>query len=139
MVEIDFTYNGTILTILCNLEDKLKDICQKFATKADLDLESLLFLCNGKQLDLDSLLSQLKIDSNKINILVYDNNYLDKLFLKFNLKDIKNNSYDIVIYFSGNLEIMAEHKDIFPKKKYKNSFSLNELKNKSNFLKYMIQ
>ena len=30
---------------------------------------------------------------------------------------------------------MAEHKDIFPKKKYKNSFSLNELKNKSKFFK----
>ena len=62
MAEIDFTYSGKVITVLCNLDDKLKDVCQKFTTKAQLDLEQLLFLYNGTRLNLDSQLNQLKID-----------------------------------------------------------------------------
>ena len=48
----------------------------------------------------------------KINILVYDNYYMEKLFLEFILKDRNNKRID----FSVNLDIIAEHKDTFLKK-----------------------
>ena len=135
MAEIAFLYNGKTTIIQANLNDIFRDICKKFVTKTELDLEGLLFLYNGNQLNLDLQVNQIKINSKKINILVYDNNNTENLSLKFNLKDINNNEYDITIDFSENLDIKAEYKDIFPKKIYKNSFNLEELKNKSKFFK----
>ena len=135
MVEIEFVYDGKGTIIQANLDDICRDICQKYAIKAQLDLKELFFLYNGYKLNLDSQLNQLKINSKKINILVYDNNYSEKLSLKFILKDINNNEYDITIDFSNNLNIIAIYNNIFPKKIYKNSFSLEELKNKSKFFK----
>ena len=136
MTEVEFIYNGITTIIQCNLTDKLENICQKFSTKVQIELKDLFFLHNGSQLNFDSELNQLKLNSEKIKILVYNNNNnVEKLSLKFNLKDINNIKYDINIYFSLNLDILAEYKDIFPKKVYKNSFSLEELKNKSKFFK----
>ena len=136
MTEVEFIYNGIPTIIQCNLTDKLENICQKFSTKAQIELKDLFFLHNGSQLNFDSELNQLKLNSEKIKILVYNNNNnVEKLSLKFNLKDINNIKYDINIYFSLNLDIIAEYKNIFPKKVYKNSFSLEELKNKSKFFK----
>jgi len=136
MTEVEFIYNGIPTIIQCNLTDKLENICLKFSTKMQIESKDLLFLHNGSQLNFDSELNQLKLNSEKIKILVYNsNNNVEKLSLKFNLKDINNIKYDIIIYFSLNLDIIAEYKDIFPKKLYKNSFSLEELKNKSKFFK----
>ena len=47
MVEIEFIYNGKKSIIQSNLNDILRDICQKFSDKAQLDLKELLFLYNG--------------------------------------------------------------------------------------------
>ena len=135
MAEIAFLYNGKTTIIQANLNDIFRDICKKFVTKTLLDLEGLLFLYNGNQLNFDLQVNQIKINSKKINILVFDTNYSENLSLKFNLKDINNNEYDIIIVFSETLDIKAEYKDIFPKKIYKNSFNLEELKNKSKFFK----
>ena len=135
MVEIEFIYNGKKTIIQANINDTFRDICQKFVTKTQLDLKGLLFLYNGNKLNFDLQLNQIKINSQNINILVYDNNNIENLSLKFNLKDINNNEYDIIIVFSETLDIKAEYKDTFPKKIYKNKFSLEELKNKSKFFK----
>ena len=135
MVEIEFIYEGKGTIIQANLDDICRDICQKYAIKAQLDLKELFFLYNGFKLNLDSQLNQLKINSKKLNILVFDNNYSENLSLKFNLTDLNNNEYDITIDFSNNLNIIAIYNNIFPKKIYKNSFSLEDLKNKSKFFK----
>ena len=133
MENIEFIYNGNKTIIQCNLNDKLENICQKFATKVQVNLNELLFLYNGEELNLDLKLNKLKINAEVIKILVYNNN--KKLLLKFNLTDINNNVYAITIDFSQNLDIIVECKDKLSQKIFKNSFSLEELKKKSKFFK----
>ena len=38
-----FTLDGVDVTIQCSKEDKIKDICQKFANKVQKNINSLLF------------------------------------------------------------------------------------------------
>ena len=46
-----FIYDKVKTPIKCRKEDKIKDICNKFAS---IDINSLKFIYNGKELDLDS-------------------------------------------------------------------------------------
>ncbi len=48
-----FTLDGINITIQCLTSDKMKDICQKFATKAERNLNSLVFLYGGSLINLD--------------------------------------------------------------------------------------
>ena len=45
--KIIFNFEGRDLTIQCSPEDKIKDICQKCATKIDSNINSLIFLYGG--------------------------------------------------------------------------------------------
>ena len=42
--KIIFNLEGIKITIQCSQEDKIKDICQKYATKIDSNIKSLFFL-----------------------------------------------------------------------------------------------
>ena len=53
MAKVVFTFNNADVTIDCSKEEKMRDICQKFATKIKTDLNSLIFLNDKKQLNLD--------------------------------------------------------------------------------------
>jgi len=135
MTEIEFIYNGQSLIMQSNLEDNLNDICQLFANKIKKDLKLMIFLYKGNQLNINIKIKELKSNSEKIKILVYDNGFTEKLLLKFNLKDKDNNLYNINLDLSLNFDITAEYKAPNNTKIYKNSFTLNELKNKSKFFK----
>ena len=52
--KVIFTYEGIDETIDCSKEDKMKDICQKYSSKIESNLDSLLFLYGGNQLNLES-------------------------------------------------------------------------------------
>ena len=71
-----FTFNGINTKIQCNKEDKMKDICIKFVNKIGIDINSIYFLYNGIQLNLDLILNQqineIDRDKNEMNILVYE-------------------------------------------------------------------
>ena len=51
MALANFTFNGIKTTIQCVKEDKMKNICAKFASKIDKEINSLYFLYNGNQLN----------------------------------------------------------------------------------------
>jgi len=74
MINAIFTFKGINTVIQCNKEDKMKDICSKYANKIGIDINLIYFLYNGMQLDLD-LNQQLYIidkDKNEMNILVFE-------------------------------------------------------------------
>ena len=49
MAQIEFTFNGIFTTIQCNLNEKMKDICQRFKDKVGLDNDrNLIYSYNGK-------------------------------------------------------------------------------------------
>ena len=66
-----FTLDGVDVTIQCSKEDKIKDICQKFGNKVQKNINSLLFLYGGNQLNFLSSFKDLAKDKNEIKILVY--------------------------------------------------------------------
>ena len=44
MVNVVFLFNGKELSIQCTKEDKMKDICNRFAIEIDININSLLYL-----------------------------------------------------------------------------------------------
>jgi len=66
-----FTLDGVDVTIQCSKEDKIKDICQKFANKVQKNINSLLFLYEGNQLNFLSSFKELAKNKNEIKVLVY--------------------------------------------------------------------
>ena len=65
MAEAIFNYNGVNTVIQCNLEEKMKDIMNKFSNKIQKDLNSLNFIY-----DADKLKEDLKFKDLKIQILI---------------------------------------------------------------------
>ena len=52
-VNVVFTLDGCDVTIQCSEEEKMKDICQKYSTKVQKNMNSLIFLYGGNQLNLE--------------------------------------------------------------------------------------
>ena len=70
-----FNFQGIDIQIQCSKEEKMKDICQKFATKIERNVNSLVFLYGGSNLNFQlSFKEQANIidkERNKMNVLVY--------------------------------------------------------------------
>ena len=128
MCTVEFIYKGYSTFIQCNYNDKMKDIFIKFATKAQLDINSIYFLYDGITINKELILEQINKGKDTIIILVNDIN--SSKTLKFNL-----NNYNIIITFAQYFDIKAELGESLNKKIYNGSFSIEELKSKSKFFK----
>ena len=78
MAKVIFKYSGIETLIQCKIEDKLKDICERYVIKIQKDINKLIFIYGGITLNLDLQLKEVinKMDRQdlKMNILVYDTN-----------------------------------------------------------------
>ena len=88
----NFEYNGIKISIQCNPNDKMLNICKKFTEKLYIDLKSNYFIYSGNPVNFDLTLSQIinnddKI-KNQINILVYSNYSSNNNSQKIISKDI---------------------------------------------------
>ena len=72
MSEIIFIYNGQNITIQCNVNQKMKNICINLSNKINTDINSLTFLYGGMILNLEKKFNEITTE-NKITILVYKN------------------------------------------------------------------
>ena len=106
-----FSLNGENLTIKCSTEDKMKDICQKYSIKINKNMDSLLFLYEGKEINFDlSFKEQANIiDRNNHNliILVHKNNNktnnINNDIILSNTINTNSNSGNANCLKSGNL------------------------------------
>ena len=79
MVEANaiFTLDGEDLTIQCKIEDKMKDICEKYSKKINKEMNSLLFLYGGKQVNFDIKFKEqanpFDIKNSEMKIVAYKN------------------------------------------------------------------
>ena len=48
---VKFTFEQQNVIIQCSTDDNMKDICQKYANKMELDINSLIFLYAGGNLN----------------------------------------------------------------------------------------
>ena len=74
-VNVIFTLDGIPLSIQCTENDIMKDICQKYANKINRNINSLVFLYGGNQLNFNLKYKDVITDkgSNEMKILVYSN------------------------------------------------------------------
>ena len=74
---VKFTFEQKNVIIQCSTDDNMKDICQKYANKMELDINSLIFLYAGDnlnfQLSFKEQANELDIKRNEMNVLVYKN------------------------------------------------------------------
>jgi len=103
-----FSFEGRDINMQCSKDDKMKDICQKFANKIKRNFNSLYFLYGGNQLNFQlSFKEQANLidkERNKMKVLVYKNDS-DELScpkcggkINFNneiINDIKSSIYNI--------------------------------------------
>ena len=83
MKSLKFNYKGNEITIKCKGEDKMKKICEEYAIKINIDIDILIFLYNGKELNLNlkynEIINQIDTQRNEMNVLVYiDDNKIIK-------------------------------------------------------------
>jgi WD40 repeat protein len=78
MATANFTYEGIKTAIQCLKEDKMKDVCKKYTSKIEKDINSLYFIYNGNKINYDlSFFEQANsLDKQRLemNVLVYNNN-----------------------------------------------------------------
>ena len=111
MALANFTFNGIKTAIQCVKEDKIKDICAKYASKIDKDLNSLYFSYNGNQINNELTFyeqaNSLDKQNLEMNILVIPNKDSNKLKCPkcgYNLENIK--VFNGLIKFNKNINNM---------------------------------
>ena len=50
MAEVEFTYKGISISIQCIMNEKMIEICKKYAIKIGKDINNIFFIYNGKQI-----------------------------------------------------------------------------------------
>ena len=75
MAEVIFIYNGLSITIQCQKDENLKDICQRFEDKVNEELSKIYFIYGGKIIHINQTFNNIYKEYNKdvniIKILVY--------------------------------------------------------------------
>ena len=112
-----FNYNGLEIIIQCNIQEKMKEIINRFILKAEANVNNLYFLYNGniinEELTLAQIIREIDKETNSIYILVNETN-------KSILKEKLIKSKDIICPKCGD-NILINIKD------YK--INLNDCKN----------
>ena len=54
MSMVEFNYNGSITKIQCSEDEIMEKICQRFATKSDINIKDLCFLYSGSTINIKS-------------------------------------------------------------------------------------
>ena len=105
--KIIFNFEGSDITIQCSTEDKIKDICQKFATKIESNINSLLFLYGGNKMNMELKFKEqanlMDINSNEMKVLVYKNENDDIICPHCN-KKIKLEKIDDIILSNNDIK-----------------------------------
>ena len=68
-----FLFNGNQIKVQCSKEDKMKDICLKFVSKINMNINNIYFIYGGNIINLELKYKEInKIDNNEMKILVYE-------------------------------------------------------------------
>ena len=88
-MKVNFLYGGQIIEIQCTKNIEMKEVISKFEAKANIESNSVVYLCNGIKLNEEKKLEELlgNNDKNNAEIIVMT---LDEIE---NNKNIKNNKY----------------------------------------------
>ncbi len=65
MVEVIFNFRGIETIIQCNINEKIKDIFNKFVNKVRIDISKLYFIYNGNKINNDLILCEIINEEDK--------------------------------------------------------------------------
>ena len=89
MYKVIFAYKGKEIIIQCNIQDEFKEICNRFALKAEIDISKIYFIYNGNKINykltLREIINEEDLKRNTINILVDEiskNNIINENLIK---------------------------------------------------------
>ena len=72
---VAFTLNGDKIVIQCKKEEKMKEICERYSRKININMNLLVFIYDGNQLNLELNFNEqatlLDKNNNEMNVLVY--------------------------------------------------------------------
>ena len=103
MAEIIFIYEGNQIKIQCDKNQKMNEICNNLSNKLNMNLNSLIFLYGGSQLNLDNKLNEITKE-NKINILVFKKENENDICPKCG-RILNNKIIDNIILLNNNINI----------------------------------
>ena len=70
-----FTLDGIDVTIQCSQDEKMRDICRRYANKIETNLSSLLFLYGGNKMNYElsfkDQINSIDKNNNIMKVLVY--------------------------------------------------------------------
>ena len=76
--KVIFTFNGQKIAIQCTTDETMESICKKCSNKIPKEMNSLLFIYEGKQVKFDlkfrEQTNEKDLNENKMNILVFKRN-----------------------------------------------------------------
>ena len=79
MAEVEFIYNGISITIICKMNEKMKNICKKFKEQAHINNNAIIFYAYDGKVGINEELSFEEVANSedkrrkKMSILVFDN------------------------------------------------------------------
>ena len=107
MSKVTFVFGGVEVIIQCTKEEKMKDICQRYANKIERNINSLIFLYGGSHINFElSFKGQANIidkERNEMSVLVYKNENDEYICPKCGEK-IKLNIKDDIILSINNIK-----------------------------------
>ena len=107
MSKVTFVFGGVEVIIQCTKEEKMKDICQRYVNKIERNVNSLIFLYGGSNLNFElSFKDQANImdkERNEMSVLVYKNENDEYICPKCGEK-IKLNIKDDIILSINNIK-----------------------------------
>ena len=107
MSKVTFVFGGVEVIIQCTKEEKMKDICQRYANKIERNVNSLIFLYGGSHINFElSFEDQANImdkERNEMSVLVYKNENDEYICPKCGEK-IKLNIKDDIILSINNIK-----------------------------------
>ena len=53
-IKVIFTLDGINTSIQCSKEEKIGDLCKKYSNQIGIDIDSLLFIYEGKKINFES-------------------------------------------------------------------------------------
>ena len=76
MAQVIFEYKGIKTIIQCLNEDKMRDICNKFISKIDININNIILIYNANIIDMElkykEIINEIDKERNIMNILIYD-------------------------------------------------------------------
>ena len=110
MSKVIFLLDGLEIIIQCSKDEKIKNIFQRYADRINININSLIFLYDGKPINFDlSFNEQANIidkKRNEMKIFVYKNEISEFICPKCGVKIKLNKMEDIILSFNNIKDVI---------------------------------